>query len=106
MPDLKELQLWSHQRSAIQTCDRYFEADIRRAALVQMPTGTGKTGVMAAISSRRAAALPVLIVCPSAALVEQVQSEIGNAFWDRIGAGVEWKPEQLFQLLPMSYLHW
>jgi Type III restriction enzyme, res subunit len=100
MPDLKELQLWSHQRSAIQTCDRYFEADIRRAALVQMPTGTGKTGVMAAISSRRAAALPVLIVCPSAALVEQLQSEIGNAFWDRIGAGVEWKPEQLFQLLP------
>lgn len=98
--DPGELPLWAHQRQAIETCDRYFNANVTRAALVQLPTGTGKTGIMAAVATKRALSRPVLVVCPSAALVEQLQYELRSGFWDRIGAPQRWVPEAVLQLLP------
>ena len=67
-----------------------------------MPTGTGKTGVMAVLATRRAASAPVLVVCPSAALVEQLMSEFGTRFWDTIGAAPDWRPDMVLQALPGS----
>lgn len=67
-----------------------------------MPTGTGKTGVMAVLATRRAASAPVLVVCPSAALVEQLMSEFGTRFWDTIGAAPDWRPDLVLQALPGS----
>jgi hypothetical protein len=42
--------LWEHQRRAVETVHAYLGSSNRgdRAALVTMPTGTGKTGVIAA----------------------------------------------------------
>ena len=67
-----------------------------------MPTGTGKTGVMAVLATRRAATDPVLVVCPSAALVDQLIKELKADFWDRIGADPEWYPDEVLQALPSS----
>jgi superfamily II DNA or RNA helicase len=100
LPAITALNLWPHQLEAVRASDRYFNAGIDRSALMHMPTGTGKTGVMATIAARRSINAPVLIVCPSAALVKQLQSEIQTDFWSRIGAHLQWAPEQVIQLLP------
>jgi hypothetical protein len=67
-----------------------------------MPTGTGKTGVMAVLATRRAVEKPVLVACPSAALVEQLIAQFKGEFWDRIGADEEWRPDTVLHILPNS----
>jgi hypothetical protein len=67
-----------------------------------MPTGTGKTGVMAVLASRRAAEKPVLVVCPSAALVAQLRLEFESEFWKRLAAPDIWRLDSVVQALPGS----
>ncbi|MDS1138765.1 DEAD/DEAH box helicase [Nitratireductor indicus] len=100
--DPAELKLWDHQIAAVRAVEKYFHTGSDRACLVHMPTGTGKTGVMAVLATRRAASDPVLVVCPSAALVEQLIKELNADFWDRIGAVAEWRPDEVLQVLPSS----
>ncbi|WP_200939224.1 MULTISPECIES: DEAD/DEAH box helicase [unclassified Caulobacter] len=91
MPDLDDLALWNHQRAAVDECERYFaQAPQGRSALVHYPTGAGKTGIMAALARRRATTAPVLVVCPSAALVAQLEGQFRAGFWEKIGAAEEW----------------
>ena len=94
------LELWSHQHAALDTVDAYFASASNRACLVNMPTGTGKTGVMAAVACQRAKDQPVLVVCPSAALVEQLTAEFADRFWDKIGADPAWKPDRVWNVRP------
>lgn len=95
-----DLELWTHQRDAVAMCLDYFASDSPKGGLVQHPTGTGKTGIMATVSALRSQAKPVLIVCPSAALADQLVREIGGSFWEKIEAPDAWRPEQVFQLYP------
>ena len=101
-PDLPldRIGLWDHQREAVDLCDRYFAGHSARAGLVHHPTGTGKTGIIATISTRRARSSPVLVVCPSEALVGQLSREIAKDFWQRISASLDWAPEYVLTLLP------
>jgi superfamily II DNA or RNA helicase len=48
--DWTKLGLWSHQNQAVEKVRSYIESDADGAALVRMPTGTGKTAVMAVLS--------------------------------------------------------
>jgi len=43
------LDLWPNQRAALKVSTEYLAAP-KQAALIQMPTGTGKTGVIAVLS--------------------------------------------------------
>lgn len=94
------LALWPHQHAALDTVEAYFASASARACLVNMPTGTGKTGVMATIARQRAQVRPVLVVCPSAALVEQLIAQFEDRFWDKIGANLAWKPDRVWHVLP------
>jgi superfamily II DNA or RNA helicase len=96
------LALWPHQHAALDKVDAYFASGSARACLVNMPTGTGKTGVMATIACQRAHERAVLVVCPSAALVEQLSSQFKDRFWDKIGAGPEWRPDRVWNVLPSN----
>ena len=98
--NVNSLNLWPHQRGAIEACNRYFKSASTRSGLVQMPTGTGKTGVMATISAVRADVKPVLVVCPSVALVQQLIDDFSGLFWKKIGADPAWGLEKTFHLLP------
>ncbi|MCK1270824.1 MULTISPECIES: DEAD/DEAH box helicase family protein [unclassified Bradyrhizobium] len=100
--DFLQLRLWQHQQDAVIAGERYFASGSKRGALIHMPTGTGKTGVMAVLGMRRAATAPVLVVCPSAALVAQLMTEFSGRFWDTIGAPAEWRPDAVIQALPGS----
>lgn len=46
---------------------------------------------MAAVGRVRAEAGPVLVVCPSAALVVQLEAQFRSDFWNRIGAPEAWR---------------
>lgn len=98
----KELALWEHQRSAIEMCEKFFASFSTRSALVHLPTGTGKTGVMAVVASMRAVEGPVLIICPSSALVAQLVEDIGERFWRKVDADTSWKPDKTLHLLPSA----
>ena len=82
--NVNSLNLWPHQRAGVEACNRYFASGVPRSALVQMPTGTGKTGVMATVSVTRATMQPVLVVCPSVALVQQLIDDFRDLFVRRL----------------------
>jgi|GEM_PF-3439369 superfamily II DNA or RNA helicase len=97
---IDSLALWPHQLDAVATAQAYFDSKSKRGCLVQMPTGTGKTGVIAVLASLRSDEKAVLIVCPSAALVEQLTTQIRERFWARIGADAAWQPDSVMHVLP------
>ncbi|MEX2440466.1 MAG: DEAD/DEAH box helicase family protein [Actinomycetota bacterium] len=78
---------WPHQRAAIETAEGYL-SDAQRgntACLITMPTGTGKTGVIAGIVGL----LPGirghrLVLTPWDALVRQLIDDLSSRFWKRI----------------------
>jgi superfamily II DNA or RNA helicase len=80
--------LWAHQRRAVEVIDEYLVASSHngRSALITMPTGTGKTGVIASsvafppsLSGHR------LILTPWDALVRQLMTDLDSSFWTRLG---------------------
>ena len=83
-------------------CVSYFQTWSGRSALVHYPTGSGKTGIMAVIAALRAVSGPVLIVCPSDALVDQLISELQSDFWDTIGADQNWHLPNTVRLYPST----
>src|SRR5579862_6012077 len=81
--------LWEHQRAAIETAARYLNApDVDgKSCLITMPTGTGKTGVIASIVN----ALPSvtghrLVLTPWNALVVQLIEDLSGRFWENLPA--------------------
>jgi len=65
-----------------------------------MPTGSGKTGVIATVASIRARERPVLIVSPSTALTVQLKVDVDTKFWNKVQAESTWLPEHTFLILP------
>lgn len=56
------------------------------AALIKMPTGTGKTGVIAALACASAGPCKTLILTPRKALVRQMAMDLATRFWRKLGA--------------------
>jgi superfamily II DNA or RNA helicase len=82
-------ELWPHQRKAVHFALQYLREPYKApVGLIRMPTGTGKTGVIATLT----AALPqtgwTLILTPWRNLCKQMQDDIKERFWETI----EWKP--------------
>jgi superfamily II DNA or RNA helicase len=80
-----KLPLWKHQKEAVETVAHYMEADSDGSALIRMPTGTGKTGVIATVARALRNIQNVLILTPWAALREQLEKDLGVRFWSKIG---------------------
>ena len=81
--------LWGHQRAACETLQRYLDRspDNRRyAALVRMPTATGKTGVMAVACNYLRPRTNVLCIAPGKYLTFQLRDALVSNFWVRVGA--------------------
>ena len=92
-----DLALWPHQASAVELVQRFLAAagdGPGPSALIRLPTGTGKSGVIAV-----AAQLPagdVLLLTPWDALAIQLADDVRSRFWHRIGAP---PPQQRIQRL-------
>src|SRR4051794_10945705 len=84
-PSPAALPLWPHQRAAIALVQRVAEHPEGGAGLVRMPTGTGKSGVVA-VAAHAFEDADVLVLAPWDALVEQLRSDIEERFWSRLPA--------------------
>lgn len=96
--------LWPHQKDAIKEINRYLESGKRdEASLITMPTGTGKSGVIAWSATR----LPTLsghrlVITPWTALTQQLQEDIEGRFWSRLDPKDRPKPLPAVRKLPSS----
>ncbi|MGQ3487550.1 DEAD/DEAH box helicase [Roseovarius pacificus] len=89
--------LWAHQKTAICTMLAYINGektiperpDQTEAALLKLPTGTGKSGIVAVLSRCLPQIRKVLVLTPRKALTEQLQKDICYRFWKHMGFEVE-----------------
>ena len=92
-------QTWSSPRcrsrfplgaSRVRACDmladflRARRGDSGASALVRMPTGTGKSGVIAVSAQHLLPRGDALLLTPWDALVKQLREDVANRFWKRI----------------------
>src|SRR5437773_2156900 len=89
--------LWEHQRQAIETVVAYLSADphlperpnLREAALLKLPTGTGKSGIVAVVARCLPNVNRTLVLTPREALVEQMSDDVRFRFWAHLGYAVQ-----------------
>ncbi|MDF7815437.1 DEAD/DEAH box helicase family protein [Hymenobacter sp. YC55] len=84
-PTWSEINLWPHQVGAASMVEGYLAAGVLEAALVRMPTGSGKTAIMAVVSQLLPNVRSVLIVAPWAQLTKQLKEEIKTRVWNKLG---------------------
>ena len=83
--------LWAHQRTAIAFAAGYIASDktlpegALEAALIKMPTGTGKSGVVAVVTRCLPRVRRALVLTPRTALTQQLRDDIAFRFWGNIG---------------------
>jgi superfamily II DNA or RNA helicase len=83
MINYKTMPLWQHQLTAIQHCEKYLKgAEFTQNFLTKMPTGSGKTGIMAVLSRIIFPRSNFLIVVPSVVLKEQLVAQLSVDFWE------------------------
>lgn len=85
--------LWEHQQAAIATVVAYLHGDKQiperpehtEAALLKLPTGTGKSGIVAILARCLPEVRRVLVLTPRTALTEQLLADIRHRFWSHLG---------------------
>lgn len=88
--------LWEHQQVAIATVVAYLNGektlperpDYIEAALLKLPTGTGKSGIVAVVARCLPVVRRVLVLTPRTALTEQLIADIRYRFWSHLGYAV------------------
>ena len=88
-PTLEHNELWSHQKSAITTIRNYFgkykKDSTIGSALVNMPTGSGKSGVMACVAHFLSKGTSALVLSPRITIRDQLAAEIEGRFFHQRG---------------------
>ena len=104
MADLNKLKLWMHQKEAIEKASIYLNSPPNgKSFLLKLPTGSGKTGIMATIARFSFPSKNILIVVPSIALRKQLFEHISSKFWDTIGFDKdELAAKEIHELLPST----
>lgn len=86
-------RLWEHQQAAIATVVAYLNGDKaiperpkhQEAALLKLPTGTGKSGIVAVLARCLPKVRCVLVLTPRTALTEQLIADVRHRFWGHMG---------------------
>lgn len=94
--------LWDHQRRAISLGLAYLAANkdlpaedgVTEAALIKMPTGTGKSGVIAVLARCLPDVKKVLVLTPRTALAEQLRRDVAYRFWGFLGFEIPEQPKK------------
>ncbi len=82
IPKQLDAVLWEHQKKAIHfALDRLRGSRPRKAALLRMPTGTGKTGVIAVLSVAVPGTGWSLVLTPWKNLCDQLVEDLELRFW-------------------------
>ncbi|MGE0271506.1 MAG: DEAD/DEAH box helicase [Alphaproteobacteria bacterium] len=91
--DRNRHRLWEHQKTAIATVIAYLNGDKRllerpectEAALLKLPTGTGKSGIIAVLSRCLPTVSKILVLTPREELTKQLLRDIRYRFWGHLG---------------------
>jgi superfamily II DNA or RNA helicase len=85
-----QLSLWPHQMKSLARMQEYIsdfsKGKTEGSALVHMPTGSGKTGVIAALARCAPEAKCVLVLSPRIALRQQLAKDIRARFFERLAS--------------------
>jgi len=108
-----DLSLWHHQKEAIALGAAYArvaqQPGKEEAALIKMPTGSGKSGVIAVLTRCLPDVRRALVLTPREGLVQQLHADIRHRFWVNMGctaaqpiesSGPEVEPAHIQILLP------
>jgi superfamily II DNA or RNA helicase len=83
------LSLWHNQKEAIALGAAYVRVAQRsgaeEAALIKMPTGSGKSGVIAVLARCLPDVRRALVLTPREGLVQQMHADIRHRFWANMG---------------------
>ncbi|WP_319446138.1 MULTISPECIES: DEAD/DEAH box helicase [unclassified Mycobacterium] len=80
--------MWPHQRDAVKVMAKYLASQPRSpagAGLVTMPTGAGKTAVIAGVIDSRRRRRHWLVIVPRRSLVRQVRRALDGGLWRALG---------------------
>lgn len=77
-------KLWPHQVDALDMVKGYLAARAPGGGLVRMPTGSGKTGIIACLAQYHSGGGNILVVAPWKQLVAQTVAEVGADFWRKL----------------------
>ncbi len=104
MIDINSLKLWPHQRDALDKSTSYLNAPKNdKSFLLKLPTGSGKTGIMATLTRVSFSSSNFLIVVPSIALRKQLLEHISTKFWNDISFDKdELDIKEIHELLPST----
>jgi superfamily II DNA or RNA helicase len=87
-PPLSAFSLWDHQREAVLKLRGYVKAyqngTTDRAALVHVPTGAGKTGVIALLTRLTTGVRNSLVLAPRLALRDQLGRDVESRFFKKL----------------------
>jgi hypothetical protein len=90
LPKIADFSLWNHQILAVEMAQSYVRAYAKKlttgAALVHLPTGSGKSGVIAILSRVVPGIGDVLVLTPRIALRDQLHRDLSARFFTRLGA--------------------
>jgi superfamily II DNA or RNA helicase len=102
LPVPLERKLWTHQKDAIAFATERLRGSAEpHSSLVRMPTGTGKTGIIAVLSVADPPPKWTLVLTPWANLCTQMVDDLKENFW-QISS---WKPSpapKVERLLPST----
>jgi superfamily II DNA or RNA helicase len=79
--------------------DRFGTDENALGALAYMPTGTGKSAIIAISARANAIGKAVVVLSPAAALSRQLQQDINQVVWSRLGVGAPWTDIKTVELL-------
>jgi superfamily II DNA or RNA helicase len=80
-----EEKWWVNQKKAVKLVGDYLAAKTDQQAMIRMPTGTGKTVVIATLAQLLQNHPRALVIAPWENLVLQLQREISSRLWTKIG---------------------
>src|SRR5262245_59274065 len=108
MMDWRQLPLWKHQAAAVEMVSKYLKVAHSQpatlgSALIRMPTGTGKSIVIAVLTRCLPGIKNALVITPSLALRQQLAKDIEHDVWDDIlkVPSDPW-PKKILELLPSN----
>jgi superfamily II DNA or RNA helicase len=82
IPEATKSKLWEHQKDALSFAIKHLNT-FEAPCLIRMPTGTGKTGVIACLT-RVANKGSSLVLTPWAHLRNQMLSDLEKGFWVKV----------------------
>jgi superfamily II DNA or RNA helicase len=89
---------WPNQQKAVELAGDYLDAKKDQQAMIRMPTGTGKTVVIATLAQLLENYQRVLVVAPWENLVGQLEREISARLWTKLdeAASLNARPTKVF----------